>query len=623
MDALRALVLPVLAVCALGPVDAWQRRASRPLDGATRLAAAFALALGWLELGGVVLGFSHTLRAPFVIGWTAIGAAAALGVQRPRLPRVRLSPWLAIAAVAACGYAAMASYPPWDRDEMVYHLALPRAFARAGGYVRPDDNIFASMPLGYESALALLHALGGPPDFDAWFNPRLAGVACAMAAALATAGLARTLGARSSAPLASVMVLLAPSFVEVGSSAYVEPALVLTTTLATTFAARSAGGDRASAVAAAALAAMAMSTKYPGLGWTAILAAALVLDVLGRDPEAQRAALGRAATFVAVAFALGAPFYVRNLVERHNPVFPMAYDVFGGLGWDDVRADAYWSTLRAYGAGDGIAALGAAVRVLFARDFVHGFEGSVGPVFALGAAAGAWLLVRPAAGVPRRPIALVVITLAGFAVLFTATVAQARFFLAAIPLLAALLAVGVDAKIAEARRPPVRAGLVAVCLAWGAGGYAHLWTRQPTWAWIRGRLPVGEALAAQLPESYVPMRALEALVPPSARIQLVWMRGYTYYLRRDYRLDAVFEEWRLAEALERAHDPADLARALRAAGVTHLLVNEQRLLRDGSSDTAPGRTVELRRRWEGAVAGGAVVPRGRWGSVVLYEIPAT
>ena len=196
-----------------------------------------------------MLGFSHTLRTPFVIAWIAIGVGAALAVGRPRIPRVRVSPWLAIAGVAACGYAAMASYPPWDRDEMVYHLALPRAFARAGGYVRPDDNIFASLPLGYESALSLLHAIGGPPDFDPWFDPRLAGVACAMAAALATAGLAHTLGARQSAPLAGVLLLLAPSFVEAGTSAYVEAPLVLATTLATSFAARVAGGERAGVAA--------------------------------------------------------------------------------------------------------------------------------------------------------------------------------------------------------------------------------------------------------------------------------------------------------------------------------------------------------------------------------------
>jgi hypothetical protein len=116
------------------------------------------------------------------------------------------------------------------------------------------------------------------------------------------------------------------------------------------------------------------------------------------------------------------------------------------------------------------------------------------------------------------------------------------------------------------------------------------------------------------------MRGLEAIVPPSARVQLVWMRGYTYYLRRPYLLDSVFEEWRLAAALEGAPEPPDLTRALGTMGVTHLLVAEARLLRDGSSDTTPGRTATLRRRWERAVAEGAVTPRARWGGVVLYEV---
>jgi Dolichyl-phosphate-mannose-protein mannosyltransferase len=615
-DLLRALVLPALAACGLGPVDAWQRRAAQPLDGATRIAAAFALALGWLEVGGMILGFAHALRPATVIGWTALGVVASFAGGRPRLALPRLSPWLALALLALAGYALMATYPPWDRDEMVYHLALPRAFARAGGYVRPDDNVFASLPLGYESALALLHTLGGPADFDPWFNPRLAGVAAAAAAAAATVGLARALGARASAPLAGVLLLLVPSFVEVGSSAYVEPALVLATALATTFAVRAASGDRASLAPAAAFAAMAASTKYTGLAWTLILAAALVLDALGRDPQGQREAVARAGRFLALALALGSPFYVRNAIERHNPFFPMAYGIFGGRGWDDVRADAYWDTLRGYGAGDGLEPLTSAIRVFFTRDFRGGFEGSIGPVIGLGAAAGAWLCARPPRA--RRPAALALAVVAGYAVAFTLTVAQARFFLVAVPPLAALVAAAVDAGVSAAAGPLARVGLCAVSLAWGAGGYAHLWTRQPTGAWLSGRLSVDEARAAMLPESYPPMRALEAIVPPAGRVQLVWMRGYTYYLRRPYRLDSVFEEWRLAEALE----GADLAAALRAAGVTHLLVGEPRLLRDGSSETTPGRTAALRRRWEQAVAEGAVVPRARWGGVVLYEVRA-
>jgi hypothetical protein len=623
-DLARALPLPALAGCALGPVDRWQRRApagAAPLDGATRAAAACGIALGWLQLGGTILGFSHALRPAPVVGWILLGAAAALAC-RPRLGIARPSIWHALAIAALAGYVAMAVYPPWDRDEMVYHLALPRAFAQAGGYVRPDDNVFASFPLGHESALAMLHVLGGPPDFDPWFDPRLVGVAAAAAAALATAGLARTLGAEASAPLAGLLLLLVPSFVEVGTSAYVEPVLVLATTLALTFAVRAARGDRRSTAPAAIFAAMATSTKLTGLVWTAILVAALLLDALGRDPRGQIEAAKRAGGVGLLAIALGSPFYARNAIERGNPFFPAAYGLFRGRGWDEIRADAYWETLRGYGAGEGLAPITSAVRVFFARDFLHGFEGSIGPVIGLGAALGAFLVARPPQAIvaTRRSLALVAGVVVAYAIAFSFTVVQARFFLVAVPPLAALAAVFVDAVPAAARRPFFRAGLCAASLAWGAGGYAHLWTRQPTWAWLSGALPLDAARAVMLPESYVPMRALEALVPPTGRVAIVWMRGYTYYLRRPYVLDSVFEEWRLAEAIEAAATPDDLARALAARGITHLLVNEPRLLRAGSADTKPGRTEALRARWERAVAAGSIAPRARWGGVVLYEV---
>ncbi|MGA1791130.1 MAG: hypothetical protein ACMUIM_06570, partial [bacterium] len=75
--------------------------------------------------------------------------------------------------------------------------------------MRPDNNIFASFPLGWESILSVLHTFGRAPDFFPPFNPRLITVWTAGATALASAALARMLGARKSiADWAGVLLLL-------------------------------------------------------------------------------------------------------------------------------------------------------------------------------------------------------------------------------------------------------------------------------------------------------------------------------------------------------------------------------------------------------------------------------
>jgi hypothetical protein len=98
------------------------------------------------------------------------------------------------------------------------------------------------------------------------------------------------------------------------------------------------------------------------------------------------------------------------------------------------------------------------------------------------------------------------------------------------------------------------------------------------------------------------------------------MRGYTYHVDVPYKLDSVYEEWRFANLLDRSVDGAQFVRQLRAEGVSFLLVNEQFFLRAGSSDTRPGRTDELRGRFEALVRGGTLLEVRRWNRVVLYRL---
>jgi hypothetical protein len=606
VDLLCSLVLPLGGWLASLPLRRWSSGRGTAWTPELAMAAGLLAALAFAQALGMALGFLGLLRASLLLPLLALGAAGTLGIGRGELRRSLAEATALLPSLALLlPYLLLATFPPWDRDEMVYHLALPRSFARAAGYTRPDDNLFASLPLGWESIQAVLHAVGCVPG-EPPFNPRLLGAWTAWGGALATSALAREVGARRLPWLAAALLLLTPTFVEFGSSAYVEPYLLLCTTLALLAALRAMQDGEEWLLVAAALAGLATSIKYTGLA----VAAILVLGVAATSALEQRPR--RVLRFVALCALVGSPFYVRNLLQRGNPFFPMAYGLLGGEGWDEVRAAAYWETLRGYGAGEDLLdALTAPFRLFLARDHLAGFEGSIGPLpllLALGAAF--W----PVPGGRRASLLLL-----SFAALFTlfwaATVVQARFFLVALP---PLLAAGVA--WLEGRAPRLAPLPLIGAALWGASSGAFLWRRQPTTEWLRGTLPREQALARVLPQSYLPARALASLVPPGEKVWLLWMRGYTYYMEVPYKMDCVYEEWRFANLLDRSMDGEQFSRGMRAEGATFLLVNEAFFLRGGSSDTRPGRTAELRRRFEGLVAEGTLEPVQRWERVVLYRL---
>lgn len=591
-----------------------------------RLAACFACALLFLQAGGMLFGFLGLLGRGSVLAWLALGAVAGLvGWVKFGLPSTEASereasepfawgPWIAF-GVLALFYLLMATAPPWYRDSLVYHLALPRFFAQHGGYAQPDDNIFAAFPLGWESILSLLHALGSAPDHDPVFNPRLLGVWTTVAAGLATAGLALRVGAgRVGAAFAALLWLLVPTVAEFGSSTYVEPYLVLLSTLALATSLQKDRDARASGWAAV-FAGGAASVKYPGLAVVAILAFLLLVEGYRRSSEEQAAAFRRALRFGLVAAAVASPFYIRNWIERGNPFFPTAFGLFGGEGWDEWRDLHYGVTLLRYGEGRAFVDwLLLPFRLFTATSLRTGFEGSLGPVIGLGFVAG-WVGRKRAGEEQRRLLAFALL----WSIFWAFTVQQVRFYLVAVPALIVLLALA-SARLGPGKRRWASVLLAACAFAWFAPRAGELWKRQHTTEWLAGSLSEDELLTRMLPDSYPPMRELERWVPEDGKVWLVWMRGYTYYLRRPYRYDAVFEGWRLEALLDESESPDDAVERFQRDGVTHLLVHHRFFLHADSADLRPGRTELLRQRFRGLVSAGALREVQAWDQVRLYEV---
>lgn len=622
----QSMPFPVLV---LGMV-AWQRR--RPRTGPhapgveLQLATAAGLLLAWTQLGAMGMLATGTLYGPVLWAWLAAGGAAA-GIWsrlawtppagRPGNAESTPGPfpvvqegrgaatagWTGV-AVCAVGLLALAAVPPWYRDEMVYHLALPQQFVREHAYIRPDDNIFASFPLGWESIVSAAMCLGLE-------NPRTLGVWVTLADALAIAGIAGRLGASSlGRATAAGTFLLIPTVCEFGPSAYVEPWLVLTTLLAVNAALTARSQHRAGAsttcsvLAAGAWAGLAASIKYPGL--------VVALGVLLLLPRTARS-LPALATLA----LLGSPFYIRNLIERGNPVFPLAWRILQGEGWDGTRAWAYAVTLDNYGLGRELVDYILLIpRLLLTREMRIDFQGSVGPLLAVGL-----LGLLPVTALTPKIITrrgeihaedrngLWMLTV-GWTIWWALTVQQVRFWLVA----AALLAVGVGVVA-----PRLRFALPVWIFAagWAAQPVVTLWQVQQTTAWWTGSVSREDLLDRLLPESARVYRELPLYVPEGERVWLVWMRAFTWDFPRPYKLDCVFEGWRLEAALDAGNAPAD---------VNYLLINERFFLTGTSADWTPwstldeGRTVRLRERWAEWLGDGTVREVTRWDGVALYRL---
>ncbi len=629
-DFALSFCIPLLAVLGWPVTTHFKNHYRVEMPSSLCLAMSYAVALAYIQCGGMILGFIHFLHPLGSLVWLALGilASAVIWIRLDRpwpSSKLKLSPPLVLGSVLGIIYLLMATVPAWMRDEMTYHLALPRAFAVQGGYVQPDDNIFAAFPLGWESILAILHSLGSPPDYFAPFNPRLLGAWTIMATTLAIVGLARTISIRPNiASWCGVLWLLIPTVFEFGSSAYVEPYLVLSSTLALAFCLRVIANEKSFLYPACFFAGVAASTKYPGLAVGFFLGILLVFNGLRRSPEEARKSLSQAFSFFVFSFLIASPFYLRNWLQRDNPIFPLAYELLGGKGWDSWRSWAYAETLAHYGKGrDMIDYLLLPFRLFTTRSLFREFEGSLGPVVGIGASI---LFIFSKNKKLAGPLKMQLLNSAGFAlfwsVLWAITVQQIRFYLVAVPAWLALLLWQVQylEKKWSMRASKVLLGsMIALSLFWFFPLGQKIWNRQHTSQWLLHQIDRQTILSRLLPESYALEKDLESLVLPSGKIWLVWMRAHTYYLRRSFREDMVFEAYRFEDLLDRASLPT-IHQSLNKDQITHILIHHQFFLWNNNADLTPGRTDNIRQKFENLIRTGILHKKRQWGEIALYSV---
>ncbi len=310
---------------------------------------------GWLSrplLGGVI---AVCVVAEAVLRWRRNTAA---GTKQRSVNREGEAPAephalrnVCIVAVAPFLLVMLlgAMLPSFDFDVKEYHLQGPKEFYQQGRITFLPHNVYTSFPFLTEMLSLLAMVLR-----DDWYRGALAGKAVLMCFAPLTALALYAAGRRWFSPavgwLAATVHLTTPWTYRISIIAYVEGGLsfyLFAALLAVMIAAaKTAEGTTSSRqfLLAGLLAGSAMACKYPAVLTVVIPMGAAVCAapfVLKLAESRVRTALVSLGVFtLGVLLAIG-PWLLKNSLQTGNPVYPLLYSVFGGEDWDDAL-DAKW-----------------------------------------------------------------------------------------------------------------------------------------------------------------------------------------------------------------------------------------------------------------------------------------
>lgn len=445
---------------------------------------------------------------------TATGAAAWL----PWLPSLFFLQLPLVIALA----------PPVGLDSLVYHLGIPRQAALYGRLLPMPWLTFSSFPLHAEMLYGVTLALDGGGVLA-----QLLQLAAAVAAVVIAARLAGRAFGAAAAPFAALLLASAPVLNLTAGMAGSDWLVIFYVALALEQHAR-AGDEPAARRLEAVFLGAAAATKY-----TALPALVLFLVPWRRLPWRRLFVQG------ALVLAVTLPWYGRNLLLHHNPLYPFLGGSPAGAALSHARGDV--SLLARLG------------HYLFEPQLI---DESVGLLLPAAAVIAAWMLP----GRRRAPRALLVVALV-YALVLLATHATVRSFG---PLLLAVAVLGGGGMALLAATPRRRLALWTLVLAVLP---LHLVNVLVSWELDDNR-PLRALAGFESADDYLrrtqpyldAYRAVGRYAPPNARV-LVMGESRVFYLDRPAIYGSAVDPSPFGPFAGSPPDAATAARRLRDAGV--------------------------------------------------------
>lgn len=541
--------------------------------GALALAGLFRpLAIQALVAALIILGLPRLWTLARRAGWWTAGETPA---GRRWFPRGLQ----AVSAAALLTAFLTALAPETEYDALWYHLGLPKAWLEAGRPVDLVHEYVSLYPLTWELVFTAGLVVGGV------VSAKLLHFICLPLGALLAWQLSTRLAPQAQPWLAVALFVTVPTVLWEATTTYVDLALALHLGLGVLALLRYVDtGSRGWFALAAATFGLALAIKHLALVALAILAPGLALWLRRREGRPLARALAPPVLLVILALLIALPWYARGWTASGNPFFPELFGLFGASPperWDATAQQG----LSEFKARFGVTRTPLNLLALPWDLTVHAsrYGGSLGPLF---------LLLLPALAL-FRGASVRLVWLGWFAVLFVAVWAspissfQLRFLVVLTPLLAVLCAEAV--RRLDAAAPPAASKALAAALlvllalnlppftrfhehdrvGWD-GWLTHVVHAVPLGV-ILGSQSEDEYLARQLP-TYRAWQFVNAAAAPDARV-LTFRGGDHYYSGRS-RLSSVSPMARAAVWQPPGQEAAAL-RALRALGVTHILVDRR------------------------------------------------
>ncbi len=456
-----------------------------------------------------------------------------------------------------------AALPALDRDEIIYHLEVPRQMLRGGGTVLFRDNIYGYFPQFGEMFFLLAGGTSGE------WAAKLSHVLFGLLLGLAIYGFSRKYLSRIYALLSAALFLTIPSVMVIMPWAYVDLTYSLYAFLALAAVVEYFGsGQGRWALFAGVMAGCASAVKFTGLQFTMLVACLIFVEHV----FTRRKGLPLAAVFfVAGAVPFAVPYIWRSWHETGWPFFPFKLEGFelrDIFNWDADRARLYLKWLSSYGTPLGEEAwwhtLLAPVLVFVTARFNSYlfYEGVIGPVFLLTP----FLLFKKEKPQPLKGLMF-------FSLLFlyywALTTKQVRFLLPVLPVISFLLAYGLSVTRFRLVMNAIVLGLMTASCVMGVQEVLRLYPI-PYWLGLETR----DQYLARHVEGYRAYQSANRWLGPEDRVYLINMKNYVYYLNCRWRADFIFERFQLDRFMEKNPDPGEVLEFFKSRGITHLLVNE-------------------------------------------------
>jgi len=321
-----------------------------------RVVFAIPLGLGVISLGIFLLGVAGQFKIGLMITWLIVLAIwsrddliASLR-NTPSLLKAGKNSWrnanyqgkglIILSFIILTLTFLQALTPVWDYDGLMYHLEGPRQFLEANRILLLQHPYQANGPMLIEMLYSIPVGLGLEP------LSKLIHMTFGILLILATYSLGeRYLGTRKGWIPAAIM-LASPIIVSLAGYAYSDLGWALYTLLGMYSILIWSDSNRFSyLIVAGIFSGLMIGSKYLALGYFLILI--LIIIWLDRGKEWHQRFVN-IFLYGGIAFLIGFPWYLKNIIYSGNPVYPL---FFGGPGWPHDRVQFASNFLSSFGTG--------------------------------------------------------------------------------------------------------------------------------------------------------------------------------------------------------------------------------------------------------------------------------